>query len=408
MSSLPEVVEPIPLLPRCGACGLYRTCKSPKMPWSGEGRRGVLLLGEAPGTDEDKRGIQFWGVTGRFLEESLREFGVDMRRDCWLTNSIICRPPRNKTPTDNEISHCLPNLVRCVKELQPRVIIPLGARAVRSLIGWVWGRSDVGGMPRWDGWRIPAQSINAWICPTWHPSYVLRNREEARKRLGHLFKERGKESLQELFWEPRLKAAFELEGRPWPGGEPDYDRKVRVLLDVSEATKYLEQWSRLRNHPNAFDFETNMLKPDSPDARIVSCAVSDGIETIAYPWHGKAIEATRVLLRSSVPKIGFNVKFEERWTLKEFGHGVRNWAWDGMLAAHVLDNRPDICSLEFQAFVLLGQRSWEGPAKPYKIAAGSNVVNRMGEMDLRKLLEYNGLDALIEYEVAKVQRRQFK
>ena len=373
------------------------------MPWSGEGRRKVLLLGEAPGKNEDDDGRQFVGESGRLLEGALREIGVDMRRDCWLHNAIVCRPPRNRTPTDKEISHCLPNLVRCVKELRPEVIVPLGAKAVKSLIGWLW-KSDVGAMGRWDGWRIPVQGINAWVCPTWHPSHILRNREEHSGRTGATAGR--KEPLQELFWEPRLKAAFELGGRPW-GKIPDYKSKVRVEMDIMRAAREVRGIME-GARPVAFDYETNMLKPDSPFARIVSCAVSDGERAIAYPWHGAAITATQTLLKSPVPKRGFNIKFEERWTIRMFGHGVHNWQWDGMLAAHALDNRRDICSLEFQAFVLLGQGTWEGPVKAYMKADGSNEENRIRDLSLQKLLLYNGMDALVEWEVAEAQRRRFK
>ena len=116
----------------------------------------------------------------------------------------------------------------------------------------------------------------------------------------------------------------------------------------------------------------------------------------------------RDLLDSPIPKIGQNIKFEERWLLKKFGRGVCNWVWDGMLAAHALDNRRGICGLEFQAFVLLGQAPWDSAVAPYMKSDGPNKPNRIRELDLGKLLEYNALDAILEFEVAKAQRRQFK
>ena len=399
-------VKPSPSrIPHCGACGLYKRCSSPKMPYSGEGKRKVLILGEAPGKNEDERGIQFCGKTGRLLEEVLAQFDVDMRKDCWLTNSIICHPEKDRTPSDKELFYCLPNLVKTIRELKPEIIIPLGNRAVKSLLGWLW-KDDVEGIARWDGFQIPCQELNAWICPTWHPSYILRNREESHQRHDGKIEGRGIEPLQRFFWEPRMKAAFELEGRPWKK-IPDYKSKIKIVLDHKEAANLITTMSYSET-PAAFDYETNMLKPDSSEARIVSCSLSNGALSVSFPWYGEVIPAMKEFLRSPVPKIGYNQKFEERWTIKEFGHGVRNWVWDGMLAAHVLDNRPSICSVEFQAFALLGQKSWGGGIKPWFKGKDSNSVNRIREINLRSLLEYNGMDALMEWKIAEIQQKQFK
>jgi hypothetical protein len=151
-----------------------------------------------------------------------------------------------------------------------------------------------------------------------------------------------------------------------------------------------------------------MLKPDSKGAEIVCCSFSDGRVSYSYPWHGDAIRATDELLtESDVPKIGFSSKFEQRWTLKEFGKSVRNWVWDGMLAAHLLDNRPNICSLSFQEFALLGYESHKD-IKPFLESKGSNLPNRIREVPLEKLLCYSALDSLVEWKVAQVQMKQLQ
>jgi uracil-DNA glycosylase len=78
-------------LPKCGACALYKTCNSPKMEPTGDGRKRILIIGEAPGRTEDDEGRQFCGESGRLLEEKLSMFGINMRKDCWLENAIRCR-----------------------------------------------------------------------------------------------------------------------------------------------------------------------------------------------------------------------------------------------------------------------------------------------------------------------------
>src|SRR5437773_423778 len=77
-------------IPKCDRCGLFRGSRTHNMPPSGRGRRRVLLCGEYNGWAENEAGVQFVGETGKFLESRLDRIGVDMRRDCWLTNALTC------------------------------------------------------------------------------------------------------------------------------------------------------------------------------------------------------------------------------------------------------------------------------------------------------------------------------
>lgn len=389
---------PLSLIPKCGECGLFKTCVSPKMPYSGKGKRKILLLGEAPGKNEDDKNRQFVGESGSYLQSILTKVGIDMREDCWLHNAVICRPPKNELP-EGAVDHCRPNLVKTLQELKPEIIIPLGATAVKSLIGWLW-KEDVDSINRWVGWRIPCQrdgynkEFNCWICPTWHPSYLQRSRKDPSIK---------NSGVMEKFFEEHLRAAAKLQGRPWKE-VPDYKSKVRILYTADEAIPLIREFAK-GNKPIAFDYETTMLKPDSTRAQIYSCSISDGKTTIAFPWLERIAPVVGELLKSNLPKIGFNAKFEDRWTRKEFGHGVNNWLWCGMLAAHTLDNRKLICSLKFQSFILLGQQSYDDHIKPYLQGKDSNSPNKIKELDLKQLLLYNGLDSLLEWKVAKIQMR---
>lgn len=396
-STLRESKAPPSLVARCGACGLHKLCASPKMPVNGEGRRKILIVGEAPGKEEDDKGIPFVGPTGHLLRDTLAKFGVDLRRDCWLTNAARCRPPDNKLP-DKTVEHCRPYLIQAANELKPEVIIPLGAHAVKSLIGWIW-KEDPGGVGRWVGWKIPCQRLNAWICPTWHPAALIHgdNKKQGEKK-------EPENAVRKILFADHLKAASKLKGRPWKE-VPDYKGQVSTFYDPEKAVLYLKAWS-VGTSPVAFDFETDRLKPDRLDSRIVCCSVSDGRTTIAFPWHGEAIIAMRELLRSQVPKIGFNMKFEDRWVRRLFGHGVRNWVWDGQLASHVLDNRIGVKDLKFQSFVLLGQEKYNDHIEPFLEGKGSNEPNRIKEIGLEQLLLYCGLDSLLEFKVAKKQAKQ--
>lgn len=390
--SSPDLVSKrttLPLVAQCGKCLLYKQCLSPKMPFYGQGKRKILIVAEAPGKNEDKDGRPFTGNSGRMLSDALAKAGVDITKDCWLTNSVRCRPPENKLP-EKAITYCRPYVIQDIKTLNPEVIILLGGSAVKSVINWLWKEDSKSTISRWVGWQIPVQKINTWVVPTWHPSYLLHNE--------------GKNQVAVSMFEDHLRAACELEGRPWKK-VPDYKSKIKTIFSPQEASQEIQRFID-SNKPVAWDIETDGLKPDHKEREIICCSISDGEKSIAYPWHGEAIDATLDLLESNIPKINFNLKFEMRWLLAKHGVRVKNIIHDGMIAAHILDNRRGICSLDFQSFVLLGADNHKSWIKPYMESDGSNTKNRIKEVPLNKLLEYNALDSLLEYKVAKIQMKQ--
>jgi uracil-DNA glycosylase family 4 len=383
---------PPSLFPRCGECGLYKVCKSPKMPPSGDGKKRILVLAEAPGEEEDKRGVQLVGNSGRYLNEELRRLGVDMRRDCWLTNSLICRPPDNVIDDLQKIDHCRPNLTKTLNELKPEVIIPIGEVSIRSLLPLVFKDKDISGMSRWAGWKIPSQKLNAWICPTWHPAYLLRQKD--------------REPVLELHFRRHLEQAIKCKGRPWDE-VPTYKDQIRRLHDSHKAARAIRKIIKLGGL-TSFDFETNMLKPEGKGSRILSCSICwRGKQTIAYPWHGEAIDATIEYLRSPLPKIGANNRFEHRWAVQKLKTRIRNWVWDCVVDAHLLDNRKGIISVKFQAFAQLGVEAYNDHIEQFLEAVGTMTPNRaVQEIDEDDLLLYNGLDSLVEYKIGCIQMRQ--
>lgn len=380
-------------LPQCGACGLYEWCTSPKMTPRGDGRRRVLVVTDCPSEEEDATGLPFTGAAGTYTARILRGLGVDPVKDCWLTHAVICRPNK-RGPTGPEVGFCRPNIMSTIQDLAPDVIIPLGHAAISSVIGAVW-KEEVGPVARWAGWRIPSQDLNAWVCPTWDPAAVMRDKDDVTKRQ----------------FRNHLKAAVALEGKPWPKGVPKWAADVKRVLDPARAASWLRKAAKRETGAVAFDYETNMLKADGDEARIVSCSVAWGRgepeNCIAYPWHGPAIEATGELLRCPIPKIASNLKFEDRWTRHAFGHRVRGWAWDTMLAAHVADNRQAITSVKFQGFVRCGAPVWNDRIEPFlKTRGDSNVNAILHDIDINDLLLYNGLDSIIEFRVAVDQIRE--
>ena len=376
-------------IPKCGACGLYKTCNSPKMPVVGKGKKRILVIGEAPGAEEDKQNAPFVGASGKRLKKELRSLGIDLLQDCWVTNALICRPPKNETPTSDQLLYCKPNLRIAIETYDPIAVVTLGAPATKSILEMVW-KEDVGGVARWAGQRIPCPKPNLWICPTFHPSYVERSDDRA----------------VDFFFKHDLERAFDIDKKPWDN-PPKYEESVEVVLDHNKAAKILKQMTK-RVAPIAFDYETNMLKPDSKNSAIYSCSVCwKGKRTIAFPWVGKVIGAMRELLRAPHPKIASNMKFEDRWTRAILKTPVRNWAWDTMLAGHVLDNRSFITSIKYQSFCRIGALAYDSHIKPLLRAdGGSYTPNKVDQIDINDLLIYNGLDSLLEYLTAQHQVKE--
>lgn len=395
--------RPLPLVAKCGICGLAKQCKSPKMEVSGSGRKGVMIVGEAPGKDEDDKGIQFVGRTGQFLQKILRYIGVDMRRDCWVHNALSCRPGKDNVIRDPKaIDYCRPRVIDSIKKFDPTVIILLGKSAVASVIGHVW-KENVGGSKTWAGWKIPSRDPNAWIMPTYHPSYVAREKNREAE-------------LYARTYQRHLQAAFDLAGtRPWNDDVPDEEKEVEIVYEPDTAAGIIRDFAT-RGGWVAFDYESDRLKPDSKQRRIVACGVCwRGKRTIAFPWRGEAINAMKELLASPMPKIAHNLQFEKRWTERALGIQVGGWnveegkGWDTMNAAHVLDCRKGINSLKFQSFVRLGFPDYDSRIKPYlgSKGEGGNARNRIDEIDMPSLLKYVGLDALLTYRIAMQQRKEF-
>ncbi len=379
--SIVEKDRPAGLVPKCGACGIYKVCDSPKMRPYGEGRKKVLMVGEAPGEMEDIKGRPFVGKAGQFLREALEQIDIDLDQDALTTNALICRPPGNAKPDPKQIQWCRPNLLNTINTMKPNVVICLGHTALSSVLTDYW--RSVGKFERWVGWKIPIEDF--WICPTYHPSFLLRSRNE----------------LMDRQFVEHLRTAFDIT-EPSPA-QPDWNKEVEVLFDVDAIREALQEMAE--SEWVAVDYETNCLKPDYPKAAIFACGMSNGRRTVAYPWRGPAIEWTGEVLRSKYcRKIASNLKMEEKWTRMEFGHGVRSWGWDTMIAAHCLDNRPGICSIKFQALIRLGVPSYNELIAPY--LEGRGWYNRIHHIETAQLLRYCGMDCILEYRVAMEQRKE--
>ena len=146
---------------RCTSCSLWKK-RTLAVPGEGENNSKIMIIGEAPGTEEDRQGLPFVGKSGIVLDEIMKIAGIS-RKDVFITGAVKCHPPKNRIPSSKELKTCrelwLDNQIDIVK---PKLIIILGKSALFSLIG--------------DGKlaELHSKVISKKYFVTYHPSAAMR------------------------------------------------------------------------------------------------------------------------------------------------------------------------------------------------------------------------------------------
>ena len=130
----------------------------------------IMLIGEAPGRDEDKIGKPFVGRAGQLLDKMLAAIDLDRTKNAYITNVINWRPPDNRDPTPEEAATCLPFLRRHIELVDPGIIILLGAVAAKHVMGKSDGIMRLRG--KWLDYNVNGRMVP--VMPTLHPAYLLR------------------------------------------------------------------------------------------------------------------------------------------------------------------------------------------------------------------------------------------
>jgi uracil-DNA glycosylase len=165
-------------------CGLKTTARTTVFA-DGTEDASVLLLGEAPGKEEDEQGKPFVGRPGQLLDRMLAAIGLDRKRNLLISNTIFWRPPGDRPPTQGEIAACLPFAERLIALAKPRIVILAGGAAAQSMLK----RDETVGKMRGrrlqynrEGMELPP--VNAMVML--HPAYLLRRPQEKRQAWGDL------------------------------------------------------------------------------------------------------------------------------------------------------------------------------------------------------------------------------
>jgi uracil-DNA glycosylase len=150
-------------------CALKATAKNLCFA-DGNARARVMLIGEAPGADEDRQGLPFVGVSGQLLDRMLAAIGLVRASDVYIANIVPWRPPGNRTPTPQEMMICKPFIERQIELAAPDILVTIGAPSSQALLGVKGIMAERG---KWRDYQVGNRIIPA--LPTLHPAYLLRN-----------------------------------------------------------------------------------------------------------------------------------------------------------------------------------------------------------------------------------------
>lgn len=149
-------------------CGLKATAKNLCF-YRGSPQARVMIIGEAPGSEEDREGQPFVGRSGQLLDKMLAAIGLT-EADVHITNTVYWRPPGNRTPTPQETLVCRPFLERQIELVAPEVIVTLGGPAAKAVLDVGDGILKVRG--KWHQLTVGGTAVR--VMPTLHPAYLLR------------------------------------------------------------------------------------------------------------------------------------------------------------------------------------------------------------------------------------------
>ena len=151
------------------ACRACRLCekRTNVVPGQGNPHPDIMFIGEGPGADEDEQGLAFVGRAGQLLTSIINAMGFS-REEVFIGNVVKCRPPDNRTPAPDEMAACLPFLARQIDLLKPKLIVALGATAVKGLFN-----DEKIAITKQRGNWMNYRGID--VMPTFHPAYLLRN-----------------------------------------------------------------------------------------------------------------------------------------------------------------------------------------------------------------------------------------
>jgi uracil-DNA glycosylase family 4 len=386
----------------CAHCPLDRErLQHAKMLPTGSAEPVFYFIGEAPGAEEDARGEQFVGASGRLLRDLIPSKWARLIR--W-NNTLRCRPPGNREPAGLELACCRRLQVQDIEQTKPRVIVGFG----NVPLEWMLGPDRQIGVMR--GRRMPVKVGKhvCWFYPITHPAAILRTQNEAKTGAAVL-----------RAFERDVQRVFEdIDDLPPPDVEVDYYKNVHYLKDYGRVGLDLIEGClrQLYDVDHAVDIETDRLRPYHKDARILTLAAGIYGRTIVFPWmHPEARwslpELSRLrdmvlaYLLSPSKKWAQSARFEMEWfaVMLKSDDVLYKTRWGDTLGqAHILDERGrGAKSLDVLTQIHFGFRIKSLSKIDVKALAEAGTL--IGNSTLDDILPYNALDAKYTDALALIQ-----
>ena len=364
----------------CGECPYFKE-RSPKVvPPCGTLDAQVVIVGESPGQTEFERGFPFCGASGELLnlyisrffpslyEEhskagSSDEFYELRHKHFYITNACLCEL---KTPDKNYAPHCKKRLLRELERLRPKIIIALGALALKFLL-------DEEHITSFRGFVIPTPV--GLVLPTYHPAYVLRVPEQ-----------------EEVFVRDLAKAYRVLCGRY------QEDPLDVIVLDSPVAVEWFIEKVRSLGSKDllAFDLETTGFDFMSDSVLCASFSFDGKVGYVLPASYPRFADVLRAILETPVRKTGANLKFDLKF-LRKLGVGFKNYYFDVTIAQHTInENFPlDLTSLT-SLYTNLPKYDWD----LLKVKKGKKIRS-YSEIPSEVLYKYAGGDAVAAYKITQ-------
>jgi len=368
----------------CTVCGLNR--KTKRDDYWGEGRKGILII------DEE--------IPNYYFKNLLKENNIKLERDCWIVKPLLCN--NRKRVTETQLFCCQKEIEKIVKKLKPKKILTIGVSSLKMLIGPLCsGRlrfgtnksneKDFAYIPKvpdkWIEQKIPDQYYNCWIFPLENYNYLDRDKYK-RDNSENIFIRSLSAAIRHTDFFYRHK----------------YDEECIIVKTVNKAIDILKHFKK-NVKLLSFDYETTGLKPQlKVNKHKIRCiGLSDGVAAYGIPIfydNPEFMELLKsILISKRIKKYVWHMKFEKIWTECIFNCIINGWYLDGMLGAHIMDNRKGVVGLKFQTYVKLGISGYDAEIEKYLKAKTSNGVNNIYKAPLNLLLKYVAMDSHTTYKV---------
>lgn len=285
----------------------------------------LMIIGEAPGEQEEHLRVPFVGMSGQYLNDALAEAGIE-RQEVYITNVVKRRPTTSqgatRTPTPTEVKHWAKLLWEEINLVRPEIVLLVGATALKAV--WPDSRpiTKVRGI-------VKEHTLGFKTLATYHPAFIFRNRAR---------------------WTPISTSDFQLLARLMRGEKIEVQEKVHRVCSTIAAVEQLVVECFTKAESIAIDIETSSL--DGRTGTLLCVAISPAPE-VAYivPIHGQdckemwepeqkkqVLACLQEILNNSVPKIFHNGKFDTEFLALQ-GFSVSNWAYDTLIEHHLLSEQ---------------------------------------------------------------------